>query len=388
MHILIHDFAGHAFPIQLTRSLAGRGFKVTHVYCASLTSTPQGSLAPSTSDPAGLSIMPITLDRPIRKDRFLDRFRLERAYGQRLREVILRERPDIFVSGNSPLDAQKAGQRAAERVGARTVFWVQDLIGIATERLLGQKIPLLGKYIGAHYRRLESTLLAEADQILLITEDFKSALPPLRSEPAVLPNWAPIEDLPVLSRTNSWSIEKNLSERPRLLYSGTLGMKHNPDILYQLAKATPEADVIVISVGVGAEWLRSRPLLENLRILPFQPFDRLPEVLASADVLLTILEPDAGVYSVPSKVLSYLCAGRAQLLGVPPENGAARMVTEAGCGVCVDPEDARAFVQGAARLLQAPQEREHMGQAARQYAESHFDIDRITDSFVEAIGIK
>ena len=55
----------------------------------------------------------------------------------------------------------------------------------------------------------------------------------------------------------------------------------------------------------------------SLRCLGFQPFEVLPDVLGSADVLVAILEPDAGVFSVPSKVLSYFCAGRPVLLAVP-----------------------------------------------------------------------
>ena len=63
-------------------------------------------------------------------------------------------------------------------------------------------------------------------------------------------------------------------------------------------------------------------------MLPYQPFDRLPEVLASADVLVVILEPEAGRFSVPSKTLSYLCAGRAVLGSMPATNPAARLLTE------------------------------------------------------------
>ena len=45
--------------------------------------------------------------------------------------------------------------------------------------------------------------------------------------------------------------------------------------------------------------------MKSLRFMGFQPFEALPDVLGSADVLVAILEADAGVFSVPSKVLSY-----------------------------------------------------------------------------------
>lgn len=64
------------------------------------------------------------------------------------------------------------------------------------------------------------------------------------------------------------------------------------------------------SSGRRADWLaeeQDRRNLENLILLPFQDFDDLPYMLASADVLTVVLEQEAGSYSIPSKILSYLC---------------------------------------------------------------------------------
>ena len=40
MRILVHDYAGHPFQVQLSRALAQRGHDVLHAYCASLQTTP------------------------------------------------------------------------------------------------------------------------------------------------------------------------------------------------------------------------------------------------------------------------------------------------------------------------------------------------------------
>src|SRR5207248_6252540 len=116
------------------------------------------------------------------------------------------------------------------------------------------------------------------------------------------------------------------------LYAGTLGLKHDPGLLLELAMATRESDdvrVAVVSEGPGRDWLeqqRRRLGLANLVLLDYQPYEALPDVLASADVLLTLLEPAAGRFSVPSKILSNLCAGRAQVAALPSENLAARTI--------------------------------------------------------------
>jgi hypothetical protein len=109
-------------------------------------------------------------------------------------------------------------------------------------------------------------------------------------------------------------------------------------------------------------------------------------MLGSGDVLLVLLEPDAGVFSVPSKVLTYHCAGRAILGAIPRENLSVRTIEGNGAGVVVDPGDADAFVAAAGRLIDDPDTRRQMGEAARRAAETTFDIDTITDEFVTVLG--
>jgi glycosyltransferase involved in cell wall biosynthesis len=72
------------------------------------------------------------------------------------------------------------------------------------------------------------------------------------------------------------------------------------------------------------------------------------------------------------------------LLAVPSENLAARIVVDCGAGLVVEPTDVPGFTAAARRLAEDAALRDRCGQAARQYAETHFDIDRITDRF-EAI---
>jgi glycosyltransferase involved in cell wall biosynthesis len=141
---------------------------------------------------------------------------------------------------------------------------------------------------------------------------------------------------------------------------------------------------VVISEGPGADYLRTckdREKLTQLEILPFQPFGDMPDMLAAADVLVAVLEADAGVFSVPSKVLSYHCAGRPILAAIPSLNLAARIIGKVGSGCCVEPGDLKGFIEGAATLRADARLREQQAAAARRYAEAHFDIRAIGDQF-------
>jgi glycosyltransferase involved in cell wall biosynthesis len=115
--------------------------------------------------------------------------------------------------------------------------------------------------------------------------------------------------------------------------------------------------------------------------MDLQPYDELPEVLATGDVLIALIERDAGTFAVPSKVLSYLCAARPLLLAVPPSNLAAQTVKRAGAGLIVDPADVDGFIAAARRLVADPGLRARLATSGRRYAEAKFDIEAIADRF-------
>jgi len=298
----------------------------------------------------------------------------------------------VALAGNAPLDIQAISFSYCRRHRIPYVYWHQDIYSVAIDRILRRKLPLVGAAIGTRYIALEKRLLRQSDHVVTITEDFLPILTSwgtARERITVIENWAAREDLTVQPRDNAWAREHGLVGKLVFLYSGTLGLKHNPDLLLQLAKRyqnRPEVRVVVNSEGLGADWLRQHGAgLPNLVQLPFQPFERLPQVLASGDVLIAVLEPDAGIFSVPSKVLTYLCAGRPLLGAIPLENQAARMITRNQAGLVVPPDATQAFLEAAGKLADDPAMRERLGRNALDYATKTFDIDAITRRFADLL---
>ena len=150
--------------------------------------------------------------------------------------------------------------------------------------------------------RMERALARRSDAVVAISPTFLERLEHwgVADRTTVVPNWAPIDELPVHEADNPWSRRLGLSGHPVVLYSGTLGLKHDPSILAlisaQLRVSHPDAKVVVVSEGKGREWLENwkrEQLADNLVLLDFQPYEELPLVMASADILVAILEPDA-----------------------------------------------------------------------------------------------
>jgi colanic acid biosynthesis glycosyl transferase WcaI len=387
--ILIHDYAGHPFQVQLSRELAGRGFQVLHLY-AGYNVTPHGALHKTEQDPASFDVRPIYIREPLEKYSLVKRYFQEREYGRLLAKEIAAFQPGIVISANTPLDAQWSALQSSHNIQAYFISWLQDVIGIATHKILSKKIPGVGALVGQYFIQLERAIARRSDFIIPITQDFVPLLTQWGISPQkirTIPNWAPLDEIQLQPKANSWSVKNKLADKFVFLYSGTLGMKHNPDLLLQLGKSLnrdQNAVLVIVSQGPGADWLKVKMEENNLRnilIMDYQPMEVFSKVLGAGDVLMAILEPYAGVYSVPSKVLSYLCARRPLLLSVPPDNLAARIVNMNKAGVVIAPNDNLNFVKGAQNLMKDASLREFYAHNARQYAETNFDIDRITTQF-------
>jgi colanic acid biosynthesis glycosyl transferase WcaI len=390
LRIVVHDYVGHPFQVQLSRELARRGMDVLHLHCGSFR-TGKGAL--DDADDERLRIEEVTLSSEFARYSPWIRFRQEREYGLKASARIREFLPDVVLSANTPLLAQKRLLSETKRLGSRFVFWQQDILGIGIRRALEQRYGRFGTVIGNRFMGLERSLLIRSDAVAVISDGFLPTLEQLRiptDKIYVIENWAPIDELPLRPRANEWARQQGLVDMRVVLYSGTLGLKHDPEAIVQLARHLSnqnDVEVVVVSEGRGADWLRRRreeERLSNLRLLPFQPYAELPDVLASGDVLLTLLESDAGAFSVPSKVLSYLCAGRALLAAVPSDNLAAEVVRRSGGGVLVEPGDEVNLVANATGLLADAGQREALGRQARRYAEENFDVAGIGDKF-EAI---
>jgi len=389
MRVLVHDFSGHPFQAQLSRALARRGHDVCHVHCGSY-QTGKGALTRLPSDEGTLTFRSISMDDAFARYTIHRRIRQELLYGSRFVRLAHGYRPDVILSSNDPLFAKAIAARWCRRSATPWVFWLQDVYSVAMTRYATNHLGRLGVTLGSGFQALERRLLRQAARIVSITSDFDSVLrawgiPEERRH--VIENWAPLDELPHHPRRNAWSRETGLDGFTVLLYAGTLGLKHDPSLLLELAQRfedRPDVRVVVISEGAGAEWLRRHTAevgTKNLLVLPYQPYERLPEVFGTADVLITLLSLEAGVFSVPSKVLSYLCASRPILAAMPMVNLAARTLQQANAGIVVSTDDRDGFFDGADKLLSDEGLRQFHGQEARRYAERAFDIDTIACRF-------
>ena len=389
--IVVHDYSGHPGQAQLSRALARRGYEVVHQHCPSY-ATGKGALQVEPGDPATLCFEPCAMEGTFAKYSVLTRIRQELSYGRRAARAIPAKDPAVAVISNVPLLAHSVLARRLTRSGVPMVFWHQDIYSEAIGSAARRRLPVVGELVARLAERLERTIARRSEAIVAISPTFLERLAAwgVDDKTTVVPNWAPIEELPMCD--DGWGTRMGLHDGPVVLYSGTLGLKHDPGILALLAErlrvSHPDAQVVVISEGKGRDWLEDwkraqGASADNLVLLDFQPYADLPAVMGSADVLVAILEPDASRFSVPSKVLTYLCSGRAIVAVLPPDNAVAEVLLTHNAGRVVGRDEVAAAV---AQLLDDEEARRALGEAGRRYAEHAFSPETAADRFLDVFG--
>lgn len=390
MKVLVHDYSGHPFQVQLSRALAARGHDVTHSYCEAYVSG-KGHL---TAEPGeSLRFVSIGKGEKIVKLKMIKRLLQEVRLGGQLARQVWNERPDVMLMSNVPIPTLVLMAAAAKARRIPWVLWHQDVQAVAIDSFAGSKLPgffgAVARVIGYGEQlcaRLAAAIVVIAESFVDVHQAWGTA-----DKVEVIPNWAPLDEIYPVERKNDWAVEHRLDDTKTLLYSGTLGFKHQPQLLPLLARKVLDSGqdvrLVVVNEGPGAEVVQveSERLGVPYTLLPFQPYERLPEVLGSGDVLVVLLDKDAGAFSVPSKTLSYLCAGRPVLGLMPAENLAATLVDRvSGCVLPPEPESLAAAAEWANGVFADTERADELGRLARELAEEEFALEACADRF-EAI---
>ncbi len=386
--VYIHDYAGHISQLEVARELARRGHTVTFTYCDRF-STPRGDMETGAALP-GLTLRSVSIDAEINKTNYLKRQLQDIQYAGALVRDIRSTRCDVALSCNTPLVPEAALLRFCRRTHLPLIHWWSEVYSRAVHDGLQRKSKVLATLVGGAYQRLEKWLLNRSDGAISVCRgavDIAKDEWGIRRDISVIPVAAPVHHIRPTGKSNPWSQRHGLADTLNIVYSGTLGIKHRPEFLSQLAAALRsrgDIRVIVISEGPGAEYLRqekSAENLDNLLLFPFQPFEDYPNVLGTADIQITILDSEAGKYSLPSKCVSQLCSGKPQVAVVPLENDAARMIREADAGLVSQPDDYESFEGNIKALIDNRDQRTEFGQRGRLYVENKLEIGHLVAQY-------
>jgi glycosyltransferase involved in cell wall biosynthesis len=162
------------------------------------------------------------------------------------------------------------------------------------------------------------------------------------------------------------------------------------DMLLEVAKELGmNPDIHFVLIGEGAYKKRVEEIIaenniNNVTLLPFQPYEDISHVFSLGDAGLVISKPGVGENSVPSKTWSILSASRPVLANFD-ENELKSIVAENQCGIFTKAGDKEAFKQAILRLYENRELCLEMGRNGREFIMKNLTRAVGTQKYVDLI---
>lgn len=292
------------------------------------------------------------------------------------------ERPDAVIGIVPSLGGAGLAALLARRFRAPYGLMFQDLVGAAAQQ---SGMPG-GNTVARATQALEGRAARGAAAVSVISEGFTSYLVDLGVDPSRIRhirNWSHIQR-PDRARDDvrrelGWTPDETI-----VLHAGAMGLKQGLDNVVHAARLaqTRMPGVRFVFMGDGNQRARLQELaagLTNVTFLPPSDASAFPGILAAADVLLINERASLLDMALPSKLTSYLMAGRPIVAAVSPEGWTAREVRTTGAGLVVPAEDPAALVDAVATIAADPDRARQMGEAGPRYAESRLSAPVILE---------
>ena len=238
---------------------------------------------------------------------------------------------------------------------------------------------------------LEKFAYRSANKISVIADGFVDNLVSKKVPPekiVQIPNWVDVNFIrPMQQEKNAFRVEHKLENKFVVLYSGNIALTQGLEtVVKAAAKLRDISDIAFVIVGEanGLQRLQeecNKCGASNVMLLPFQPRERLPEMLAAADVGLVVQKKNVISFNMPSKIQVLLASGSAIIASVPGSGTAARAIRQSGGGVLVPPEEPSGLADAVLDLYKHPEKVKTLGYNSRKYAVEQYSFDQALNNY-------
>jgi colanic acid biosynthesis glycosyl transferase WcaI len=243
------------------------------------------------------------------------------------------------------------------------------------------------------FEALEKFAYRSAHTISVITDGFTDNLTakgvPIEKIRCI-PNWVDVKFIrPMPKLDNAFRKAHDLTDKFVVMYSGNIALTQGlKTVIRAAAQLSHVPEIVFVIVGepkalAVLEEACQEHKVENVRLLPFQPREALPEMLAAADMGLVMQKSNVVSFNMPSKIQVLLASGRPIVASVPSTGTAARAIHQSGGGIVVEPEQPDKLAEAILHLHQNPIEAEALGLQGRKYAVLNYSFEQALSRYEE-----
>lgn len=303
-------------------------------------------------------------------------------------------RSDVIIASSPQLLVGLSGCWLAFTRQVPFVFEVRDLWPESLTAVgVGGEDSLLHHTLGA----VAKFLYEQSDHIVVVTSAFKGHLMQRWRVPAkkidVVENGVETDLFAPAEPAANIGLRKELGAEFGFLvcYIGTMGMAHGLETLLEAAARlqSENPNVVFVLIGEGAEKERIKAVahtrgLANVRFLDQQPREKIPDFISASDACLVLLKKtDVFKTVIPTKMLEFMSCARPVILGV--EGQAQEIIENAGAGIVIEPENAKALARAIQRLAADRELGVAFGKRAREYILHNLSRARTAQKYIRVL---
>ena len=304
--------------------------------------------------------------------------------------ILLGKRPDVILSPSPPPTVGLLNVWLGRLKRCKVVYNVQEIYPDILKNLHGLPLKVM--------RRMERRIYDGSDAVVTIDQVFRDTIAPRFAHPEtlhIIPNFVDTELYRPLV-PSSPSASRN--DRLVLLYAGNVGLAQDWDLLLDLAQKTSGMPVeySVVGDGLKKDYLLAgiaERHLENISVLPYQPREKMPELLACSDADFIFMNPSMDRQGFPSKVYTIMACARPLIVSSGEDTPIVNFLKGKPCGLLFSnprndrSDDIAGYLQG---LLEAGVEKaratlREMGASGRELVEEQYSREKVCSRYVELL---
>jgi colanic acid biosynthesis glycosyl transferase WcaI len=399
MHILIYSYNYDPEPIgiaplmtELAEGLVKRGHSVRVI--TGMPNYPERQIYDGyrgkwyvTEEKNGVTIQRSYL-RIKSKPNLVDRLLLELSFVfTSIPQALNGWRPDVILLTVPPLMVSLPAALLGCLYDCPVVLNVQDILPEAAVR-----VGLIrNKWMIRALETLEKFAYRTADSISVIADGFVENLIKKGVSPSkirCIPNWVDVNFIrPLPKENNAWKKANKLDDKFVVLYSGNIALTQGLETVVEAAACLRHIPEIVFAIAGESQALERLEKYcqtcgaDNVVLLPLQPREQLPEMLAAADIGLIVQKSNVISFNMPSKIPLLLASGRAIIGSVPASGTAAKAIRKSGGGIVVKPELPSALAAAVMDLYTNSLKREMLGKKGREFAVERYSFEQALEQY-------
>lgn len=300
---------------------------------------------------------------------------------------------DLILSPSPPLTIGFLNVIIAKLKGAKVIYNVQEIYPDLLIEEGGLKSGLTISFL----KWMERFVYNKSDAVTTIDEIFYNTIVSRfkdRTKLHVIPNFVDTDIYKPIDKL-TLELSKELfpdTESIKVMYAGNIGFAQDWEPLVALADELKNDAVEFFVIGEGAEKERLlqekvNKQLDKLHILPYQPRELMPSLLAYSDIQFIFMSPDTEGHGFPSKVYTIMACAKPLIVISGDKTPIINFLNDKDCAYLLTKRDLRANVAKMADVLRNTPlfEFERLGKNGYVSIENNYSKEKVTGEYVKLV---